>query len=228
MEPWALLLIVPLVVAVVVFAWHREKQRRKDLAEWARQHNLTFDAAADDSMDERLPSFSALGQGSNRYAFNVMQGAIDSRAVTAFDYHYETYSTDSKGHRQTNHHRFSAVVINADLPLKPLFIRTENVFDKIGEFIGFDDIDFESAEFSRTFCVKAPDKRWAFDVLHQETMEYLLQAPRFTIEMQDGLVMVWRNRTFAPPQFDEAVALAGGLLDRLPRTVVAELKGLRR
>ena len=224
---FAIVGIVLLVIVAGIYGWQQEKKRRKELAEWAQRHGLSFDPAHDDSVEDRLPKFSALREGSDRYAYNIMQGVFTGRQVTAFDYHYETHSTDSKGHRQTHDHHFSAVVVDAELPVKALFIRTENLFDRIGEFIGFDDIDFESAEFSRTFCVKAPDKRWAFDVLHQEAMEFLLQAPRYTIEMQDGLVMVWRTSTFSVVQFEEAIALATGLIDRLPRSVVEELKGLR-
>ena len=63
----------------------------------------------------------------------------------------------------------------------------------MGEFFGFDDIDFESDEFSREFCVKAADRRWAFDVIHQATMEFLLAAPRFTIELAGPRVMAYRD-----------------------------------
>ena len=43
-----------------------------------------------------------------------------------------------------------------------------------GEFFGHDDIDFESAEFSRNFYVKSSDRKWAFDILHARAMEFLL------------------------------------------------------
>jgi hypothetical protein len=227
MEGFGIVIVVLLVIALGVYAWHRGEQRKKELAEWARRRGLSFSANRDKWLDTRFPPFAAFQDGSNRYAYNIMEGSFKDRPVTAFDYHYETYSTDSDGHRQTHTHRFSAVVVDAELPVRSLFIRTETILDKVGEFIGFDDIDFESAEFSRTFCVKAPDKRWAFDVLHQETMEFLLNAPRYIIEMQNGFVMVWRKNTFSTNEFQEAILLADGLLKRLPRSVIEELKGLR-
>jgi len=118
-----------------------------------------------------------------------MEGTWSDRHLLAFDYHYETHSTDSKGHRRTNHHHFSAVILASALPLKPLFIRAEGFFDKLTEFVGFDDIDFESAEFSRKFYVKAKDRRWAYDVIHARTMEFLLSMPRFTIQFDRNNVI---------------------------------------
>ena len=141
------------------------------------------------------------------------------------DYHYETYSTDSKGRRTTHHHYFSAVVVETAPSLKPLFIRGESFFDKIGEFMGFDDIDFELAEFSSSFHVTAPDKRWAFDVLHQEAMEFLLNSPRFALEFHGGRVVAYRNNTFSTADFESALEVVSGLIDRLPRSVLRELQG---
>jgi hypothetical protein len=110
------------------------------------------------------------------------------------------------------------------VPLKPLFIRKEGFFDKVGEFLGFYDIDFESAEFSREFCVKSPDKRWAFDVLHQRAMEFLLASPRFALDFQRDGVLATGSGCFNPQQFDDAVRVVTGLLDMLPHSVVQELQ----
>jgi len=59
----------------------------------------------------------------------------------------------------------SALVIQSPLPLKLLYLRPENIFDRVTDFFGYDDIDFESVEYSRQFFVKAQDKRWAYDIL---------------------------------------------------------------
>ncbi|MFW5874502.1 MAG: hypothetical protein ACOCVJ_03790 [Verrucomicrobiota bacterium] len=45
-----------------------------------------------------------MDDGSNRYVFNRLSGEIDGREIQIFDYHYDTYSRDSKGRRSTHHH----------------------------------------------------------------------------------------------------------------------------
>ena len=171
-------------------------------------------------MSDRYPSFKCLRRGHSRWAYNIMRGDRDGRDVTAFDYHYVT------GHGKNRQvHNFSALVLQSPLTLKPLYIRPENVFDKVSDFFGKDDIDFESAEFSRKFFVKAPEKRWAYHVIHQQMMEYLLEAPSFHIQFDSRDVMVWRNRRFREQDFDEAFTLIQGMLERLPEYVKKQLEG---
>jgi len=218
-------LIIAGFIAVAIYAHQQAKKRRQALAAWACSHGLVFQSERDHQMDQRYPQFKCLHQGDGRYAYNVMQGPLGGRQICAFDYHYQTHSTDSEGNRTTEDHRFSAVIVETGLPLKPLWIRKENVFDKIGEFLGFDDIDFESSEFSKEFCVKSPDRRWAFDVLQQSTMEFLLGSPRYTLEFQRSQVIAYRDRTFKPEDFEAALAVIEGVLQRLPEYLLKEMKG---
>ena len=227
MEGAGLFIILFIVLAVggAILSWQMAKKRRAALLLWATQNGLRYQEGKDSGMERRYPLHKCLQEGSRRYAENVMEGERQGRGVCAFDYHYETYSTNSKGQRQTHHHHFSAVVLDTGLPLKHLFIRTESFLDKFTEFVGFDDIDFELTEFSEKFYVKAPDRRWAFEVLHQETMEFLLGSPRFTLEMAGPWLMARRNGRFKPAQFSEALGVAEGILDRLPRYLLKQLKG---
>ena len=155
----------------------------------------------------------------------MLAGPERGRQVRGFDYHYETYSTDKDGGRTTHHHYFSALVFELDVYVKPLLIRSETFFDKIGEFFGADDIDFESDRFSREFFVKSPDRRWAFDVIGQSTMEFLLAAPRFTIQFGGLHVIAFRDALFEPVEFEQACQVLGGILDRIPPEVLRKLKG---
>ena len=218
-------LLVVLVVFGAVLSHRAAKKRQAALLVWASTNGLSYDLGKDHALEKRFPLHKCLREGSKRYAENVMEGERGGRGICAFDYHYETYSTDSKGHRQTHHHRFSAVVVDCGLPLKSLFIRAEGFLDKITEFVGYDDIDFELTEFSDKFYVKAPDRKWAYEVLHQATMEFLLENPRFTVEMAGPWVMARSTGRFKPEQFSAALGVAEGILERLPRYLLRQLKG---
>jgi hypothetical protein len=210
------LILVGFVIAIAI-AWYLASLRRKRLRAWAASSGLTFDPRPDRDFDDRYPEFGCLRIGHSRYAYNVAEGKRQGRAVVAFDYRYVTGAGKSR-----HVHHLSGILLGSDVPLKPLRIRPEHFFDKIGEFFGLDDIDFESSEFSRSFHVKSPDKRWAFDVLHQRTMEFLLGAPRFSIQFSDDCVLVWRGRIFSPETFDEAIGVGEGILDRIPGYVTRE------
>ncbi len=197
-------------------------QRRQELSDWGTAHGLSFSQVRDASIEARFPAFSCLHEGRHRYAYNVLTGSWAGRDFLGFDYHYETQSQSGKGSSQTQDHRFSAVVLGSPVPLKPLLIRPETPFDKLAGFFGFDDINFESAEFSRKFYVKAPDKKWAYDVIHQRTMEFLLGMPRFSLQLDGRSVIAWRHSTFKAADFEQAAALVAGILDRLPEYLVQD------
>ncbi|GAB4313987.1 MAG: hypothetical protein Kow0059_05470 [Candidatus Sumerlaeia bacterium] len=213
------------VVGLLVVSILQSIRRRKELAAWAAANGLSFSAAHEYGVEGRHPGFRCLRRGSNRFAYNLLRGTWRSRPFEGFDYHYETYTTDSKGRRQTHHHHFSCVVLGSPVPLKPLFIRPEGFWDKLAEFVGADDIDFESAEFSRTFYVKSPDRRWAYDVIHPRAMEFLLAQPRFSIEFDAGAVIAWLDRRFSPGEFAAAADVIHGLLERLPGYLVRQQTG---
>lgn len=223
------LIILLLVVAFAVYASRQAKAREKKLAAWAAGRGLRFDPSRDPGAEAMFPEFECLKQGDNRYAYNRWQGEWAARQVRGFDYHYQTYVHTKHG-RRTVHHHFSAVLVHSPFPLRPLLVRPEGILDKVGEFFGCDDIDFESAEFSRRFFVKAPDKRWAYDVLHARTMEYLLAQPSFALQFGMRHAIASRKGTFGgtlpPEDLEAAVGVLTGVLDRLPEYVVRELKGV--
>ena len=218
--------IIVFFVAVCVIAWYFSWKRQKAIEAWAISRGFRFSQERDGSIEYRFP-FPCLRDGSNRYGHNISVGEWCGRPICAFDYHYQTESGVGKN-RRTNHYHFSAVIVDSGLPLHPLLIRPEGIFDKITEFFGYDDIDFESSEFSRKFYVKSPDKRWAFDVISQKTMEFLLEMPRFRVELL-GTYVIARSgcRTFSAGSFDPALLVASGIIERLPEYLLREMKGDR-
>ncbi len=217
MDSGFIVIIVIVVIAGIAYAFYAAAQRRKELAAWAHANGMSFSPAKDHGFDDCHSNFKCLRRGHSRYAYNIMTGQWGESPITAFDYHYATGS----GKNRSDHY-FSAVIITSGIPLKPLYIRREGFFDKLTEFFGFDDIDFESAEFSRKFFVKSPNKRWAYDVIHQRMMEYLMNGPDFGIQFDLMHIIAWRSRKFKPADFQAAAELIRGILDRLPEYVVRQ------
>jgi hypothetical protein len=213
-----------LLGALGLFGWYAAKRRREELGTWAQTCGLSFSESREYGLDDRYPELDALRKGDHRYAYNTLRGQWQKRPFYGFDYHYETHSTDSKGRRQTHHHNFSAVILDSDVPLQPLLIRPEGLFDKLAGVFGFEDINFESAEFSRKFYVKAPNKKWAYDVIHPRCMEFLLSMPQFTLQFAPGCVIACRDGTLRADEFTQAADVVTGILDRLPEYVVQQQK----
>ncbi len=217
MEPFFIILFIVFVIVVLIFGWLWSAKRRKELSAWAYANGLSFDSSKDRHFDDRFREFTCLRQGHSRYAYNVMQGTIADLPIIAFDYHYATGS----GKNRSDHY-ISAVITQSPIPLKHLFIRREHIFDKVTEFFGLDDIDFESAEFSRKFFVKAKDKRWAYDVIHQRMMEYLLEGPKLNIQFDHERIIVWNGRRFKPDEFETGTTHIKKVVELLPEYLVKQ------
>lgn len=178
------ILIAGLVVTLIVLSALAARKRREELAELAARLGLSFRPDEDRTLAEQFGFLDALAQGSNRYAFNILSGRYRDHEVLVFDYHYETHSHDSKGRRQTHHHYFSFFILMLPAHFPELRIAREGFLSKIAQAFGYDDIDFESAEFSRKFCVRSKDKKFAYDVCHAQMMEYLLANSDLSIEIE--------------------------------------------
>lgn len=218
MEPLIFIVFIAFFILLMVYSIIEAQRRRKEMQAYASSKGLQFTSGKYRDLDRRFPLFSCLRRGHGRYASNVIIGELEKFPVCMFDYRYKTGS----GKNETTHN-FSAVILDTEMPLRPLFIRQENFFDKVGEFIGFDDIDFESQEFSKKFYVKSPDKKWAYDIIHQKTMEYLLLAPKFTIEFQGSNIIAYRDRRFSINDFETAVTVIQDLVRMFPDYLLKEL-----
>ena len=191
-------------------------QRREALAALAMRLGLNYQAANDSSLAARFQFLDALAQGSNRYAFNVLSGSFEQREVLVFDYHYETHSTDSKGRRQTHHHYFSFFILLLSQRFPELRITREGLFSKIAQAFGYDDIDLESAEFSRAFCVRSKDKKFAYDVCNGQMMEYLLANRDLSIEIEAGALALAFNKQLSVLEIESNLRRLLEIRSRLP------------
>lgn len=189
-------LIAIAIIAFAIISHIQEKRRRQALATIANQLGLSFSQPKDYSLASQYGFLERLRAGSNRYCYNVMRGTGEQgEAVCLFDYHYETHSTNSEGRRETTHHYYSVYTQIMSKHFPELIIEPEGFFSKIAQAFGFDDIDFESREFSNRYKVKSPDKKFAYDVCNAQMIDYLLKQDKLAIELESNVIaMVFSGR----------------------------------
>ena len=83
-----------------------------------------------------------------------------------------------------------------------LTIGPEGFFSKIAQAVGYDDIDFESHEFSRKFCVRCRDKKFTYDVCNSQMIEFLLANTDLTMEMERDSLAISFHRRLRPEQIE--------------------------
>lgn len=202
MEPLIIVGVIAVIAVVAVLSYLSAQKRRQAMMELAARLGLQFDPGKSWDLAERYSFLNKLRSGSNRYAFNTLSGSYQGHGVMVFDYHYETHSSDSKGNRQTHHHYFSCFLLHLPRSFPELVIAREGFFSKVAQAFGYDDIDFESHEFSRKFCVRSPNKKFAYDVCHVRMMEYLLANDDLTLEIDDDALAISFASRLRPEQIE--------------------------
>ena len=212
------------VIGVIYFAWQAEKKRRTILNALARHLGLGFDPAPDRQLHNTY-AHSVFQKGHSRQSTNNLFGIMTLAGYTVHvrmgDYRYVT---GHGKHRQT--HRFSYAAFQLPFVGTPeLLIRKENIGDKLIGGVGFDDIDFESEEFSRTFWVKSGNKKYAYDVIHPQMMEFLLKGPTPRVEIVHDVCLIQEGwGRWDPETFEGAPGWFKAFLERWPEHLIEELR----
>ncbi len=209
-------IIVVVFVVLAVFGHLTAKKRREAMAGLAGRLGLHFDEGKNYALAERYAFLNRLDQGDNRYAFNVLSGVYRHEQVQVGEYHYETHSTDSKGHRQTHHHTISFFILGLRGSFPELTIAREGLFSKIAQALGYDDIDFESHEFSRMFCVRSKDRKFAFDVCNARMIEYLLGNADLSVEIERDTLALVVESTLAVEEIEKNLGRLVEIRSRMP------------
>ena len=202
MEPLIIVGFIALFIVLAYFGHLAAKKRRQAMLALAARLGLRFDPSEDRSIAKRYRFLNQLCQGDNRYAFNVLSGKYKDHDVMAFDFHYEEESTNSKGERETDDYYFSFFILNLPRSFPELTIGRETFFSKIGQALGYDDIDFESHEFSRKFCVRSKDKKFAYDFCNVKMIEYFLSNTDLTVEVENNAMGIYFSSRLEPEKIE--------------------------
>jgi hypothetical protein len=187
------IIVVICIVGAIIWGLYAGKKRRDAMTLLAERLGLDFSHERNYRLADRFSFLDKLRQGSNQYAYNILSGTYQNHQITTFDFHYETHSTDSKGRRQTHHHHFSFFILTLEKFFPELTIAKEGFFSKIAQAVGFDDIDFESHEFSKKFVVRSKDKKFAYDFCNAQMIDYLLGHPNINIEVDQNMLAIGFN-----------------------------------
>ena len=197
MQPLVIVGVIVIVVVLLVECYISSLKRREAMAAVAAKLGLQFMPHKDRYMPKRYRFLDKLRRGSNRYAYNVLSGRYQGHEVLIFDYHYKTGSG-----KNTHHYYFSFFILQLPASFPELIIGPEGIFSKIAQAVGYDDIDFESHEFSRKFCVRSKNKKFAYDVCNARMIEYLLSNRDFSIEIESNVLAISFNRKLAPERIE--------------------------
>jgi hypothetical protein len=222
-----IVLLFGAVIALAVFAaiWSAkvERQRVATLAEWGKRSGWRLELGTFSGPALSYPLFQIGHSRSMRdRAKKELEGAVpglDPVSAVMFEYHYAV--TTSNGKTTTTHHyHFVCAHVHPGLDLGSVLIRPESWGDKIAGAIGFDDIDFEDAQFSKRYYVSASDRRRAYDLIDGPMMRFLnsVSAPRIETNGRELLVHVPGKAT--AESYTSMAFFVSRFLAQIPRPLV--------
>jgi hypothetical protein len=187
-----ILIFIVVGAGVILAGINQSRARRKrvsDLRNLATRLGFEdFNPNRDEAFTRGWSFLGRLSQGDERYAFNLLRGTYHEQKLFVFDYHFQTGSG-----KNTRRHDLTILmlVFKTVFPKLTLQPGGENLLVKMAEAFGLEeDIQFESAEFSRTYRVQSQDKRFAYDVCNPQMIEYLLANHGLQIEIQGPVILL--------------------------------------
>ncbi|MFT3788988.1 MAG: hypothetical protein QM770_22915 [Tepidisphaeraceae bacterium] len=222
---------ITLIVVGGIYAAKKERERIEALKALAQRLGFTFEQS-DAGEWSRHPHFSTFTRGHSKRSYNTLRGTVSvqdgiSFSVVAGDYTYKTEEGSGKDRRTVTHNLSYFIIRPAIAFTQQLQFRREGLFDKIAGAIGFEDIDFESNEFSKKYLVKCDDKKFAYDLFDPRMIQWLLdQPPPTSLISAMGEILVGlygASGRWKPEQFELALNWTRDFLSRWPHHLVSRL-----
>ena len=215
--------LVPVALGLVLHAgWLQAKKRRELLAGFAASQGWTW-TQQDNSWTERFGG-APFGDGDHRRADNVLQGAYRGRPMVAFDYSYQTHSTDSQGHRSTTTHRYACCALSLPAWVPKLEMVPEGLLGRVGTALGMQDIELESEDFNRRYRVRCDNPKFAYDVLPPRTMEALLTRDALHLRLAGTDAVCWEDGRHSPAELLARLDALTVVLEGIPSFVWSDLE----
>ena len=194
MEVILIILVVVAVIAGLVFSHRLARKRREAMQAFAADRGLAFIAGHDSSHDDRFGRFGMFRRGHSRAAFNTMDGtmAMGDRSVRvrAGDFRFREQRGSGKNRRTVTVNLSYLIMWNPFGEGPETIVRREGIFDRLKGVLGFDDIDFESVEFSKAYHVSSDDKRFAYDLIDPRMMEFIMSTSPPAFEIDGELICI--------------------------------------
>ena len=226
----ALIFVGILVIGLIgaYFAHLAEQKHRAVMQALADELGLHYQPEPDADHDDEYAQFEIFRRGHSRLAMHTLSGTVElfdrPCAIRAGDFRYKVTSSNGKT-SSTRTYRFSYLIVHPPWPSPTLLVRREGMFDKMKAAFGFDDIDFESAEFSKRYYVTSSDKRFAYDVLHPRMIEFLLATDPLTLDLEGGALCVSDGaRRWRPEDYRSQLAFVRDFCSHWPRHLLQDLE----
>ncbi len=186
-----------LIIGVALYIGYlMEKKRTEALGKAAEELGFDFLPKGDGRFLSELGGFHLFSQGHSRYLYNLMRGEANGMEVSIFDYRY----TIGAGKHQHTYNQTVVCFVVPDADLPQFSLRPENIWHKIGQLFGYQDINFDSHPvFSRNYLLRGADEAGIRDLFTDDVLEFYEKRTGLSTEGTDDLLLFYRHAKRVEP-----------------------------
>lgn len=187
-------IVVLFIAAAIGVLFYLAKKRRDELSAAARRMGFSFNPGPDGSILHSMSGFDIFKVGHSQTVSNVMAGETDRVRLTIFDF---KYAVGKHSYSQT-----MAVAEPGDAHIPKFSLGPESIFHKIGEIVGFKDIDFPGNKgFSDKYLLKGSDEAAVRAVFKPETLRFFeSMKDALNVESEGGRMAIYRMNKLVKPE----------------------------
>ncbi len=152
---------------------------------------------------------------------NICWGEFGGKTVVVWD--TVLYDLDLQNDDWTEG-MYTSILVLTDIPLHRTLIAPNKLFKRLSSFgieegrgtFSMSTVKFELEAFNKAYRVRGRDRKWTFDIIDQEMIDWLMENQGHTIELAAGGSMISTWFTLSPDQLDQQLEFATKFLDHIP------------
>ena len=130
------IIFAAVIIIVAIIFWY-EKKRKEELKKSAGRIGFSFSPKKDTDLPSTLVNMKLFTLGHSHKADNIIKGELNRIEWTVFDYRY----TIGYGKHRSTYIQTVAFAQPQNIDLPKFSLGTESFFHKIGDLLGYKDID---------------------------------------------------------------------------------------
>ena len=202
---WLIILLAGVVVfAIFKYLDHRRTQAVRQVARQLGftyrempQSGFSYRATSGQFIDSRLNQAILCSKGKERRLKNVIKGRLNNMQISIGDYSYTT----GLGKRKSTH-RQTIVILDCNQHHLPTFaLIPENIFHKVGNLLGYPDINFNNyPKFSKRYRLTGPDRSAIQSCFTTDILTFFEAHGDFCVEAVGGVFLYYKRGYSVRPQ----------------------------
>lgn len=183
-----LALAIAVVISIVLYLNARDRKRREGLERASLEIGFVYSRVA----DVELPDLELFNMGRSIRKKNLLTATRNEIAWSVFDYEF---STGKHVQMQT------VVMAQLDRELPEFSLSREHFYHRLGELIGFKDIDFEYyPEFSRKYYLRGKDEEAVRELFTSHVISTIMsQELKSNVEGKGNFIIVYTPNVLVNP-----------------------------